>query len=38
MKSRGKMSRRSSRKQFRRGDKTHVINVMRSPARGGIRL
>lgn len=38
MKSRGNMSRRSSRKQFRRGDKTHVLNVKKSPPRGGIRL
>lgn len=38
MKARIKMSKRSSKKQFRRGDKTHKLNVMKSPARGGIRL
>lgn len=38
MKSRGRLSRRSSRKQFRKGDKTHKINVKAAPARGGIRL
>lgn len=38
MKNRGKMSRNSSRKQFKRGDKTHVKNVLAAPARGGIRL
>lgn len=38
MKRRGKLSRRASRKEFRRGDKTHTINVKQAPARGGIRL
>lgn len=38
MKRRGKLSRRVSRKEFKRGDKTHTINVKQAPARGGIRL
>lgn len=38
MKRRGKISKKQSRREFRRGDKTHTINVKQAPARGGIRL
>lgn len=38
MKGRGKLSRRANKREFRKGDKTHVINVKGAPARGGIRL
>lgn len=38
MKSRGKLSRRVNRREFRKGDKTHVKNIAPNPARGGIRL
>lgn len=38
MKSRGKLSKRSNKREFRRGDKTRAINVKQAPARGGIRL
>lgn len=38
MKRRGKLNSRVSRREFRRGDKTHRINVKQAPARGGIRL
>lgn len=38
MKSRGRMSKRSSRREFRRGNKVNTLNVKKAPARGGIRL
>lgn len=38
MKSRGKLSKRVSKREFRKGDKTRTINIKGAPARGGIRL
>lgn len=38
MKSRGKLSKRANKREFRKGNKTHIKNIVAAPARGGIRL